>query len=307
MADPLGLSKRDLRRSLLRFANMFWPVITTDDGAGDGSTAVAAGYDGTQTASFQYWWLLWDTVADMDPDSGLYNYRNVSQIDPATGTFTLFQAYPTQVLEGATLELMPLRPDLMSEVLNQAMTEAYPSLHANNVNDDLTVDQDSEGQQEYDLPEGITPDLITKIMVEGDGVFAGIPFYQIPTPTYSADGTKLYLNRLVSQITDFQSGKVIYIYYQTYLTPLDDDETYGVITHDVLADDETGVLLQPRTQPWELLMLFGRAILYELLAAAPGTVNPTDVLAKAQRFRALAEAKKSSFRQEILESAGMFQ
>lgn len=280
----------------MRFIGMAFPVLTTSNGSGGGDTFIAAGYAGSQQNFFSYWFAV------TDPEDADGEYRNIYQVDP-TGEFTLYQAFSAQVLAAAKLELLPCSPDKITEVLNQAMSELYPALHTAVTYSDPTfvIDNSTEA---YEMPEGITPDLITKIMVEGDGVYEGEPFWQVPNPTYSSDGQTIYFNRLVSQFTTFDDGKLIYIFYQDRLNPLQNDGTYGAITHDNLDNDEVGVLLVPRSNPWELFMLTARAIFYEMLAGLPTTQNPTDIIAKAARFRAIADKRLSSLRPDQAETAG---
>src|SRR5262245_59073514 len=123
MADPpIGLSKRSLRRSLQRLLDgREWQVLTTSNGAVDGSTFVAAGYAGQQLDSMRYWWALWDDVDTGDDDTALGEYRQIATNDG--GTFTLFQAFSQQVLDAASLELLPLMPPQYTEAINEALTE----------------------------------------------------------------------------------------------------------------------------------------------------------------------------------------
>ncbi len=311
MAEPaIGLSKRDLFRalSLLIGRDYYAEILTTADGQSQGEDFIDASKNGWSQDSRTHWYALVDSLPDDgDPDL-LATYREIQTVSGTPPqTFTLAEPFDAQIKEGTGLALTTWPPSLLTTALNLAIARVFPAVYWAGFNDELTAKAQSEIQQ-YDLPSGITWDMVWKVEQEGSGSYAGIPYYPAPQGSITpvpGDNTKIWIDRLTAQRPfNPTPGKILYLWLQRYLKPLDLDTTWQQLAHYELADGETGVVLTENTGPWNLVLLYARAALFEMLAASPYIQNAAQTLQLATAFKQMAESAMSQqqYRMPRLES-----
>lgn len=146
---------------------------------------------------------------------------------------------------------------------------------------------------DYGLPGGLTSDMIYRVMQSGDAPFANIPFFEVRDWSFSADGTRLLINRgNTFRYVDLTDTRTLYLFYEKYLTLLDKDSTFGALTTDTTAKVE----VVADTNQHELLLLWSKYYLFDLLAAAPGNDRRAEHLTSAKEARAEAVARTPDLR-----------
>ena len=120
------------------------------------------------------------------------------------------------------------------------------------------------------MPTSITPEMVTKVATEGDGVFAARPYWNVKNYEFNPDGSEIWLNgKTTHRFDSLQTGKLLYLYAQNYLTPVADDTAQGILTTDATAKVE----LVPGTRAWRLFLMYCKAEMFSLLAGISENVN----------------------------------
>jgi len=282
------ISKETTRRLLLQdVAGGGFVVETTDDGALDGTTFVTSLLVGRGIDFLAGWWAT--RTAE-----GATEYRQVWQMNKGTGEFSCLDSegngagFSSQVEAGETIELSPWRPDMFTRAMNRAISVTRRWLFVPFWDGSISL---TTGTYEYELPEGITPDMITKVAMEGYGSFEGMPYYEWGDVSYrpadpAEEGsvTAIILNRTRPSYRDVVTGKKLYLIGGKYLTQFAlDTPTF------TLVDDQVDVLeLDETTDAFELFIAFAKWLLMDLVAYQPITQSLVDWA--GQTARAKAEA-----------------
>jgi hypothetical protein len=285
----MALSKQVAREALMRFCGLWNPVVTTTAGASDGTTFISTDYSGYGADTHEAMWATPRTGTH----AGLYR-----QINSFSGTtFTVVRAYgAAAVATGLTVEISAIRPDLYTEALNRAIVDAWPHLYLAGLDSSTTL---TTGDLTYSLPSGVTPEMIARVATEGatGTPWEGRPRYERDDWECTPDNATLWLGaRATSRYQDVETGKKLYLFLHKYLTKFDADSTFGTLATDTTDKIE----LTAGTDAWDLYLMYARACLYELIAAAPMTQGRGEYLAMAQNFRQMAVAATPAKRMRSL-------
>lgn len=254
-----NITKAEHREDLSRLLGVWWPVIASGNGANN--TLVCAALAGYQNNTFKGQWLYFKSGTTAGTDDG--KYRQVTSFDGATGTFTFTPALTNTTVANIVAEVNPHRPDWYTECALRAATLVWPALCVPTLDGSLTA---TSGDFTYTLPSGITAEMITQVMEEGEGNFDELPHRLLEDVSFSPDGSILWLNRTnLHRYRDVTTGHKLYLFARKRLTNLDRDTTFGQLTNDSTAKIE----LVRDTPQWALFLMFSKAAMYERLATQP--------------------------------------
>ena len=269
------------------------PLVCSSNGNAGGSTFVASQFTNTSAGGDDYYRGMYAVV-----ESGTHagKYRPIASFTGSTSTFTLSgSALGSTIVSGVRIKLHRYSPEMYKQAANDTNRVAYPDLYAGVLDDSTTSDADTWA---YDMPIGITPDMVRQVSIEGFGSQEGVPADTREDVTYSPDGATFWIGRLTSRITPLPTGQTIYLFAEKYLTPFTLDTDYGTIT-----DDTDQVLeLQENTNAWALYLLYAKASMYNVIAAEPGADRDFNM---KMAGLALQEAKRqaNTLRMPRLEAA----
>lgn len=293
----MAITKKQGREALARTIASWFPATTTSAGNAGGTTVVAARFVGEQKDSYRgYYLLLTSGTLTGSPAGTTPVFARCTAFDGTTGTFTVTPAFAGQVASSVTFELHAFSPELFTEAMNNAIA-AYRRYVFNPLYDaTITL---TASTWEYTMPTGVTPDMVSRVMMEGTGDYDGIPDPRLlprNIASYSQDGAKIWLNRgLGAKSVEVITGRSLYLVGKKYLTIFAKDTTYGQLVTDITAKAE----LTEDTQAWKLFMEFSAAELYMLLASGPMVQNRTEMIALSEKLesRALANAPTMRMRE----------
>lgn len=289
----MAITPRRWREDLSRSVGDWETVVTSGAGNAGGTTYPSTsrdGYGGGATSNFyRSFWSLSQTLSE---------YRIVTTFNGATpATFTVTPAYSAQIAASATLELHVYRPDLYAEAAKRAIRKAWPFLHLPTLDDTTVMVADDF---DYPMPGGILATQVTQVMMEGSGNFDNVPYHAMSDVTYSPDSTRLWLNRGNHHKWDSPviADRKLYIFAMKYLTPFPDNPTYGTLVNDTTPYIE----LDEMSPQYELLLLYGKASLYEILGEQPANSRRDEHRALAQAALVQAERQRNDWRMPLPEN-----
>jgi hypothetical protein len=253
----MAVSKRTVREDLSQRAADRLLVTTSAAGDADGGTFVVAGLAGKQAEFYQGFY----PVARTDAAAPKWSQITTHDENATAITFTVRPKFGAQIGSGVVIELHAYRPDLFTTAMNLARIRGFAARHFYKGLFDSTL-VSASATWEYTLPTGVTPDQISRVMLEGIGDFAGIPREDRLDYTFSPSG-KLWFGRAdPNRYWYLPDGKKIYLIGAQPVTAFAEDTTPFV-----LATDNGNTDLAVTDLWYELYLLYAKAALYELIAA----------------------------------------
>lgn len=252
-------SKLIWRQALAPLVGDYIPGVCTSNGAADGSTFISSYFIGHGKDTYRGWWAL---ITSGTYGGATPKYRRVTAFDSVTGIFTITAPLGGIVANTVTFELHQFSPDFFTRAANSAIRRVWPDIYLPGLDSSLTV---TAGTYSYTMPTGLTQDMITKVMVEGEGSFDEIPTTERLDVSYPPDNSKIWFNRS-GPIQEFTTGLKLYLFLAKYLTALDVETTQGQLTTDTTAKIE----LEQTTQAWQALLAMGKAMIFNDAAARAG-------------------------------------
>lgn len=246
-------------------------------------------YEFTNQPNDKYkgWYIVFRTPIGAAPY--IRPYARVSKFDGNTGTFIAPTIDPSNK-NGLIAELHRVRPDMYTRAVNEAIRTAYPLLFSPVLDNSLTV---LNNITQYNLPAGVTWNMVRSVMIEGSDSYAGMPYYYYDDVTSSPDGAKLWFAAMDKHKMYFmETGKKIYLLLEKPLTPLDEDVNFGGATDaNILLNDEVAkVELTLNSGPLELLLLYAKWALFNFMQANPDNPNADNDRQTASYY--LSQAKQ---------------
>ncbi len=257
----MALDKREVRQAVAPTVGdlgVTGYITTTAAGNANGLTFVTSQFYGYGADHLRNLWIL--------PTSGTQEgkYREIDDFDgttPASSSTSTIKgtAWSAALASGVTGELYRYDPALYTIAINNAIKSAYQWIFNPALDSSITL---TAQDFRYTLPTGITPQMVKRVMTEGNSPYDSQPYYNREDYVFSPDNTEIWFNmRYVKNEVDFTTGKKLYIYAQKYLTELDADTNLTIVT-----DSTDKIELTKTTDHWRLFLMFCTAEMFTLLA-----------------------------------------
>ena len=265
----MALDKREIRQAVAHLVGdlgVTGYVTTTAAGASSGLTFVTTQHLGYGADSTRNLWALPTSGAEEGKHREIDDFVSGTPASSSTSTIK-GAAWSGALASGVTIELYKYNPSLYTIAINNAIMSSYPWIY-NPVWDrsiSLTADD-----FRYTLPSGITPEMITKMMVEGVSPYASQPDpdSNITNFVYSPDNAEILFNmRDPNRKINFTTGRKLEIFARKYLTALAADTQSAIVT-----DTTDFVELTKTTRYWRLFLIACKKEMFGLLAGT--AANP---------------------------------
>lgn len=242
-------------------------ITTTAGGNANGLTYVAS-----QLLNYGPDWTrnLW-TLPISGTQEGKYRQNDDFDGTTPSGSSTTTikgPAWSAALATAVNLELLRYSPAFYTIAINRAIESVYPWVYLPALDGTVTL---TANDYHYTLPTTITPEMVSRVMVEGSSPFDAHPDPQNTREDYvfSPDGTEIWFGmRDPTRRYPFTTGKKLYIFARKYLTQLAADTTQGTIATDTTATVELVV----NTRAYRLFLKAARMEMYSLLAGT--AANP---------------------------------
>lgn len=263
-------------------------LVTTGTGASDGSTVVLASLNGRETdQDYGKWVVAILPQGGDDPDLVVFSYVTASSGVPYTLTvvppFHEPDGTPIQITDGIEVELMAFRPDWYTGAINAAAGNISPWLYKRLY--DASITPLLPNVYNYDLPEGVNPEDVTRVMMTGlqGSPFEGVAYYEMAGYTFLPTGTdgayQLWLNRMNAPfvMTPLATSALVLMGSQQLSGVTPDSDSLAHPMYQLVNDNDpdTGPELIAGSEQDQLFREWVLAYLYRTIMSAPSTPDRT--------------------------------
>ena len=277
----MALDKQLIRKALAPMVGPYQIITTTSGGAAGGGDFISTELTGKQNGFYRGWWAL------INGGTHIAKYRYVSEWTSSTVTGTIVPALGSAVATALEIELLPWKPTTYTTAMRRAIRHGHKwGLFLRAIDSSISL---TAGDYKYTMPSGVTPEMVKRVMFEGDGNFDETPRHELNDFSFNPDDTEIWLNRnnpnFYHEVT---TGRKLYLFLHKYLTPVAADAAEGALT----TDTTDLVELSENTSQYELFLLFCKAFFFDTVMPLVDSAHRQEY--KDMRDEALAFAEGQS-------------